>query len=313
MRTPKVSVIVPAYNAEKYLSRCLDSIGAQTLKDIEVIVVNDGSRDATGEIADTYARQDPRFRASHQKNKGVACARQNGLDHATGEFVIQFDADDWVEPDMLEKMYKCSKQTGADVVICDITLISKDGEQYQSQHPTSLDSDTVFGQMMQPELHAALWNKLIRRSCILEYNIRFVPDMKMEDQYFCLALFSHPVRVAYLNKALYHYDMTQNAQSTVNMGVPPFARIRPLELIAQSTDISRVQNYFDKAVLYIAYEALFFSKIACPNYAELFKKHVPSIKRAKGLPFRTKVLVLLRIYGVNIPIATIKRKLHRLA
>ena len=127
----------------------------------------------------------------------------------------------------------------------------------------------------------------------------------------CLCLLSHPIKVEYLNRAFYHYDMTQNPQSTVNKGVPPASRIKPLELIAQTADLTAVQDYYDKAVLYIAYEALFFSKESCPDYAALFKKHVRSIKRAKGLPRRTKWLVLLRIYGIHIPIGTIKKFIHR--
>lgn len=310
--TPKVSVIIPAYNAEKFLQRCLDSMAAQTLRDIEVIVVNDGSKDATGRIADAFAEKDPRFRVIHQENRGVAVARQEGVDACRGEYTIQVDADDWMDPDSLEELSRYADRTAADMVIFDwIRTTREDGDMYECQRPKSLDTATVFGQMMQPELHASLANKLVRRDCYVKYGIRMIPGMLMEDQYMCLCLLSHPIKVEYMNRAFYHYDMTQNPQSTVNKGVPPAARIKPLELIAESADLTPVQDYYDKAVLYIAYEALFFPKEKCPDYAALFKKHVGTIKKAKGLPLRAKWLVLLRIYGINIPIRALKKFIHR--
>lgn len=310
-RTPKVSVIVPAYNAEMYLERCLNSIAAQTMPDFECIIVDDGSKDRTGEIADDFAKKDSRFRVVHQENGGVSVARQTGVDTATGIYTIQFDADDWVEADILQEMLAAAEPNNADMVICDIYSITNKGEAYESQQPIQMDRNVVWGLMMQPQLHAALWNKLIKRECYQIFGIRFVPGMLMEDQYICLSLLSHPIEIAYVPKALYHYDKTQNPHSFVNTGISPEIRLWPLDLIAASTDISEVQDYFDQAILYIAYEALFFPKEQCPDYPELFKKHLPSIRRAKGFPFRVKLLVWLRIHGINIPIRSIKKLFGR--
>ena len=117
-----------------------------------------------------------------------------------------------------------------------------------------------------------------------------------EDQYVCLCILSHSIIIGYAPKALYHYDRTQNAKSLVNTGMPPADRLRPLELIAESIDVTDVQAYYDDAILFITYEALSFSKEKCTNYTNLFKKHLLSIRRATGFPFRVKLLVLLRIY-----------------
>ena len=102
--TPAVSVIVPVYNAEPYIRRCLDSISAQTFKDFEVILIDDGSPDHCGAICDEYARQDSRFRVIHKENEGVAVARQCGIDNAQGTYSIHCDPDDWVEPNWLEEL-----------------------------------------------------------------------------------------------------------------------------------------------------------------------------------------------------------------
>lgn len=310
---PKVSVIVPAYNAEKYLERCLNSVVAQTMPDFECIVVDDGSIDRTGDIAEEYAKNDSRFKVIHQPNGGVSVARQAGIDAANGVYTIQFDADDWVEANMLEELLYEAEATDADMVICDFYYRTSSEEEHPtSQAPNNLTPRIVFGELMQ-RLHGSLANKLIRRSCFHAYDIHFIPGMNLaEDQYICLCLLSHQIKVEYIPKALYHYDRTQNSQSLVNDGIPPMYRLRPLELIAAMTDVSDVQNYFDRAILYIAYEALFFNKEKCPNYSALFKKHLPSIRRAQGFPLRVKLLVLLKVYGISIPIYSIKKMIGKI-
>ena len=107
--SPKISVIVPVYKAEAYLHRCVDSLLAQTFQDFEVLLVDDGSPDRSGEICDEYARKDSRVRVFHKENGGVSSARQYGMDHAQGEYTIHADPDDWVEPTMLEELYRKEK------------------------------------------------------------------------------------------------------------------------------------------------------------------------------------------------------------
>ena len=118
MNTPNVSVIIPCYNAEKYLAQCLDSVAAQTLKNIEIICVDDGSSDRTPEILSQYAKKDPRFVILTQENKNAGAARNNGLQHARGEFLSFLDADDFFEPEMLEKMVDAAQLQNADFVVC---------------------------------------------------------------------------------------------------------------------------------------------------------------------------------------------------
>lgn len=112
---PKVSVIVPMYNVEKYVAQCLESILSQTLFDIEVIAVDDGSPDSSGEIAESYARRDRRVRVIHQENAGLGPARNSGMDIARGEYVGFVDSDDWVHPDMFEGLYNAASQAHADI------------------------------------------------------------------------------------------------------------------------------------------------------------------------------------------------------
>ena len=131
--TKNISVIVPVYKAEKYLSRCVNSILGQTFSDFELILIDDGSPDKSGILCEEFAKKDARIRVIHQKNQGVSAARQKGLDNATGEYVIHADPDDWVEPDWLETLYLEAERTKADMVMCDFERVYSDKTFYCSQ------------------------------------------------------------------------------------------------------------------------------------------------------------------------------------
>ena len=133
----KISVIVPVYNAASTLRKCVDSLLAQTLKDFEVLLVDDGSTDNSGALCDEYAQQNSRVKAFHKSNGGVSSARQFGIDHAQGEYTIHADPDDWVEPGMLEELYKKAKEADADMVICDFYENTYKGQRVVRQKPTS--------------------------------------------------------------------------------------------------------------------------------------------------------------------------------
>lgn len=122
-----ISVIVPVYNVEKYLQRCVDSILAQTFTDYELILVDDGSPDRSGEICDEYAERDNRVRVIHQKNSGVSAARNNGVEVALGEYITFIDSDDWVHCEYLERLYNAILETGADIAVTHVKTV-RDGE-----------------------------------------------------------------------------------------------------------------------------------------------------------------------------------------
>lgn len=214
MNEIKVSVIVPVYKAEKYIRRCIDSLLAQTFCDFELLLIDDDSPDRSGQICDAYAVQDKRIRVVHQKNGGVSAARQKGIDEAKGEYTIHADPDDWVEPSMLERLYTKAKEEDADIVICDYYANVRKKQVYVGQRPTAFDSDTLVHDLVFQQLHGSCCNKLVKRVCYSQYGIRFPEGMNMrEDLTVSLLLMMQPVKVAYLNEAFYHYDMTTNSNS----------------------------------------------------------------------------------------------------
>lgn len=211
--TCQVSVIVPIYKAEKTLLRCLDSLKAQTFKDFEVLMVDDGSPDRCGEMIDEYAGKDSRFKAYHKPNGGVSSARQFGIDRACGEYTIHADPDDWVEPAMLEDLYKKAKEDDADMVICDFYENTYKGQRYVKQQPTTLNSKDVLHDVFF-RIHGSTCNKLIRKSLYLEYGVRFPVELSFcEDQYVIAAFLIQDIKVSYQPEAYYHYVRELNTFS----------------------------------------------------------------------------------------------------
>ena len=122
METELIRVIVPVYNVERYLRRCVDSILHQTYQDLEVLLVDDGSTDASGAICDEYAAQEERVTAVHQKNRGLSAARNAGLERAQGTYLCFVDSDDYIEPEMFEELLLIAMDTGADLTLCDFNI-----------------------------------------------------------------------------------------------------------------------------------------------------------------------------------------------
>lgn len=210
----KVSVICPVYNAERFLRRSVDCVLSQTLRDIELILVDDGSSDYSGMICDEYASSDSRVKVVHKSNGGVSSARQAGMDQAVGEYFIHIDSDDWADSDWLEKMYGTALESDADVVCCDFYQVFRDRRELSRQcHPEysqKMIAEAVAGGVM---AHS-LWNKLIRRSVFEGFGLRFPLGMTVaEDAFVCQSLFIRGVRCAFCEGVYYYYDRFSNVSS----------------------------------------------------------------------------------------------------
>jgi glycosyltransferase involved in cell wall biosynthesis len=212
MTHPLISIIIPVYNSERYLSTCLDSIVSQTYTSWEAIVVDDGSTDGSLKICREYANRDARFRIFHKENGGVSSARQYGVDQLSDDSVysIHVDPDDWVEPTMLESLYTKAVESDADMVICDFYYSLPDEDVYIRQNPMSEKPEQVLGELFMG-LHGSLCNKLIKSAYYKENGIRFPVGLDYcEDLFVNVALLQRIGKVAYLPKAFYHYDQYSN-------------------------------------------------------------------------------------------------------
>lgn len=207
-----ISIITPVYNTKQFLPRCLDSILAQTYRDWELLLIDDGSTDGSEMICDQYATSNSRIRVFHKRNAGVASARQLGIEQARGEYSIHIDSDDWVESNMLEEMAMRQQETDADIIIADFYWDNNHSVTLQKQrskdnNPLSALEDIVYGRQM-----GFLWNKLIRHELYRKYCISFAPGINLgEDQIVLAQLLQNPVKIQYLQKSYYHYMINGGA------------------------------------------------------------------------------------------------------
>lgn len=213
----KVSVTVPVYNTAKYLRQCLDSLKAQTLKNIEFILVNDGSTDISGEICEEYAKKDSRFRVIHQKNGGLATARQTGLDNAHGEYVIVCDSDDWTEPDIYEKLYQKAKETNADIVLCGYYAEYGDGRSVPNQTVFKEKNGFVNNGDLIRRGAGSSWVKLIRKLLFEKTQSNYELGINLsEDALILYKLMSGNPNVVQIIEPLYHYRRLFGEQTYTN-------------------------------------------------------------------------------------------------
>ena len=176
---PTISIIVPVYNVEKYLPECIESILAQTFTDFELILVEDGSPDGCPALCDAAAEKDGRIRVIHQKNGGLSAARNAGLDIARGEWIGFVDSDDYIAPEMYEKLYRAVQQTGADLALCDYAKVDEAGVPCVQTHVAVPQKSLTGRELLQKAYWTTVqiaWNKLYRR------DIFVIPEICLNTQ-----------------------------------------------------------------------------------------------------------------------------------
>lgn len=212
---PKVSVLIPVYDVERYVERCINSVLNQTMQeDVEVIIVNDCTPDHSMEkifeVLRAYSEKGKSEKMSvrvvnHDTNRGLAAVRNTAMSYATGDYVIHVDSDDWIEPDMLEEMYREAINTGADVVISDYWETTLQREIYKNQPHYISAKDCICG-FLDESLIGTNWNKLVKRSLYTNNNIHFFEGINLFEDRICnIRLFLHVQKIAYVSKAFYHY------------------------------------------------------------------------------------------------------------
>lgn len=198
-----ISVIVPVYNVEPYLRKCLDSILAQTYRDLEILIIDDGSTDGSGAICDEYAGKDERVRVFHTENKSLSCARNLGLDNAQGEWIGFVDSDDWIEPDMYETLLRRAEETGADVVECGTFRDFPDKTEIRNRQDLIVYNEDTVVALLKGILFDYAWDKLWRSKCFIK--IRFPAGRVHEDTAVAYKLFEAADSICMISTPKYHY------------------------------------------------------------------------------------------------------------
>lgn len=265
---PKVSVIIPVYNIEKYLGQCLESVCNQTLKEIQVIAVDDGSTDGSAAICKDFAARYPGIlEYYHKENGGSASARNLGLEHARGEYIGFIDSDDWVEPDMYEKMYRCAVDHNADMVMCRSFedecpgsyeyIFPREGyfspeDMKQEIFPWLMPSVTPQGNFR--NIRWCNWLKLYRKSIIDLHQIRSCEGVSnCEDLGFNTEFLLHAESFFYLNQRLYHNRPNPASQSrnyVVNMWPRTKKLIEDMHRYIDPRNDTKLSRAFDVCIFY---------------------------------------------------------------
>ncbi|EEL48453.1 MULTISPECIES: glycosyltransferase family 2 protein [Bacillus cereus group] len=216
MEKPLISLLVAVYKTEEYLEKCLNSLANQSLNNIEIIVVNDGSPDNSQKIIDRYVKGDTRFKSIKQDNSGLGATRNTGINKASGKYIAFIDSDDWIEPDYCLKMYEEAISKDADVVITDYyleinkgsrnkSIVAKATEKYNFDKKREYVSD-----ILKKRISGFSWNKLYKLSLINQNNLRFPVREELEnveDQYFSIRSIFFAKNISFVHAPLYHYNI----------------------------------------------------------------------------------------------------------
>jgi len=207
-----ISVIIPVYNVDKYLSRCIDSVINQTYKNLEIILIDDGSTDNSGKICDEYALKNNRIIVIHKQNEGVSSARNTGLNIATGNYIGFVDSDDYIEPDMYEVLYNLLIKNEVEVSCCDYFVFSRKEKKYVQSLDNTINGILYINEILNTKSgHGGfLWNKLYSKNLI--GNIQFDETLIFgEDYVFVIDVFMKAKKIAFCKDAKYYYCYNPNS------------------------------------------------------------------------------------------------------
>ena len=275
-KTPLISIIIPVYNTEKYLPRCLDSVVNQTFKDIEIIIVNDASQGNCKEIVEEYLKKDNRIKyIEHSENKSLLQARKTGNINSTGKYIMYVDSDDEIEINACEEIYKIVSKEDFDIISFGTKVISNDKTKFiqwaLSTNRFNINSKFLLAEVINQRISHNMWNKVFHRR-IIEKLIEYISDIRImnaEDMLQCLIAFYFAKSYKVIQKPLYIYyaDIGVSNKNTNEIDITKY------DYLCKSTKIAldEFYNFLVKVKSNIAYGFL-FSKLYFNQYNYLFEK-----------------------------------------
>lgn len=325
---PLISIIVPVYNVELYLSRCIDSIINQTYKNLEIILVDDGSTDNCGIICDDYEKKDSRIKVIHKKNGGQAEARNRGLDLSVGEYIVFIDSDDYIDEHMIEVLYCKLKEDNSDMAICNY-MISNEDENHNICHTEPriylkneiVEYDDIWKRFLGKE-HIAFviaCNKIYKKK--LFYNVKYAEGKVYEDEYIIHRLLGQCKRISFVEKPLYFYlirnGSTTNREYSIKKMDMVEAMIDRTEYSISHDLCNIMKKSFLSAVGYLSYGFFVLDLKNEDDKARLTKLHshikkiYPKVKETLSFLERIRVLMFCVSPGLyNFVYKYVERFIH---
>ncbi len=311
--TPAVSVIIPVYNVEKYLRRCLDSVVNQTFTDFELILVNDGSTDSSLEICQEYAATDSRIKVIDTPNGGCSRARNIGWNNSCGDWILCIDSDDWIELNMIERLYTTALSEEADIVACNIYSDNGAGVLNLLGYPYGpLEPKKEIYRM--GINYSAVWNKLVSRNLYEEYDIRWIPGVAMwEDLAVTTRLRFHSKKTVLIPDALYHYFCAQRDNICSREGKKyPKDQICVLNFLMEYFNDKnipkklylKIENTLKQEVKQYVYDSTSPDKYA--SWKSMYAESNHSILSLCHIPLRTRLSIFIAYHTSYSTFSTIR-------
>ena len=213
MSKTDISIIVPIYNTEKYLKKCLDSLINQSKKELEFILINDGSKDNSEEIIKEY--KDERIKYYKNKNQGIGKTRNFGIEKATGKYLMFLDSDDYLEKDACELLYKKAEKENLDLVVCDYYKVYSNGTKEEFLIDDFVNSSLESNNKLLNIINLGPCNKIYLKELITKNNIKYLEDLKYEDTTFVAEAMLKAKKIGKLNKPLHNYVIRENSETTI--------------------------------------------------------------------------------------------------
>lgn len=305
----KVSIVIPLYKSEKFLPKLLDSIEQQTYSNLEVILVDDGSPDKSGEIAEKYASRDKRFVAIHKENGGCCDARNKGLETATGEYLMFADGDDWLEPDCVEYLVKIAEENGCEMSTTDAIFTTRNRVQSEYDNVRILDKDEAVASIINTfVIPVGPWNKLYTMKVVREHNIDFSIPWFGEGLYFSAINAQYSNKMAVGHKKVYNYRLNNpNSGCTVKEvqnGINSLQNIHTIKdrLEVTSSNIEDALNWHiwtnNYNLINYIYSANSIDEYRAEyeNAKKSLKKYMPKVMKHKILSSKRKLSIILKTY-----------------
>jgi glycosyltransferase involved in cell wall biosynthesis len=315
---------VPVYKVEQYLAACLNSIVSQTYKNLEIILVDDGSPDNCGKICDDYAQKDSRIVVLHQPNGGVSRARNAGLDIAKGEYIAFVDSDDYIALDMYEELMSIAQKQSADVVICNYYVINNDGTVLNGNNFDNLNIDEVRYLVLMDKYTNYVWDKLYKAS--LFNDVRFEIGIYFEDLFIMPSLFFKAEKLAWTPQAYYYYNHLNTGSIMSSFGTKRkygfFAAWEEHEKFAKKycpkaytwSEFRTIRNAIGALVANMKEQILTQQEIKkCENYLAI--KKAGDISAKIGIRYKilwwslNHCLIVFKLYGqINFMLKKLKKR-----
>lgn len=310
MENPIISIIVPIYNVEEYLPKCIDSILNQTYKELEVILVDDGSPDSCGKICDRYAKKDERVKVIHQKNGGLSAARNSGLDCANGEYIGFVDSDDYIEPEMYEKLLEAIIKNKCAMSICNVNYVFEDGKiipkNLKAKDEVFEFADAIREMNTYEKFDMGVWSKLFKKE--LFESIRFPVGKLSEDFYIMYRIFDRAQKVSYISETLYNYlqrtsSLTRNKK--INHDFYKAAHDQMVYLDQKYPELSVVGHVSYVSAILTVYDYYLKNKVKCPknfikNSRKTIRKNMSYVKKAEYLSKEKRLQIGLFIFNIKL-------------